>query len=67
MFSKILKLVAKSRLEHEPRDTHQQVDTRDTAQVNFFKAKNVKVNDGSFTINNTIGGGQGLHFYAQLN
>jgi hypothetical protein len=57
MFSKI----------HEPRDTHQQVDTLDTPQVNFFKAKNIEINDGSFTINNTIGGGQGLHFYGQLN
>jgi hypothetical protein len=65
MFSEILKLVANSRLNHEPRDPHQQVDTRDT-QVNFFKAKNIKISDGSFTINNTIGGGQGLHFYGQL-
>jgi hypothetical protein len=40
---------------HEPRDTHQQVDTLDTPQVNFFKAKNIEINDGSFTINNTIG------------
>jgi hypothetical protein len=52
---------------HEPRDTHQQVDTRDIPQVNMFQAKNMKIIDGSFTINNTIGGGQGLHFYAQLN
>jgi hypothetical protein len=43
-----------------PRDTHQQVDTRDTPQVNMFKAKNININDGSFTIYNTIGGGQGL-------
>jgi hypothetical protein len=64
MFSKIQKLFAKSRLEHEPRE---QVDTRDTPQVNFFKAENIKINDGSFTINNIIGGGQGLHFYGQFN
>jgi hypothetical protein len=50
-----------------PRDTHQQVDTRATPQVNMFKAKKIKVNDGSFTINNTFGSGQGLHFYGQLN
>jgi hypothetical protein len=66
MFNKILKLVADSRSNHEPRDPHQQVDTRDTPQVNFFKAKNIKISDGSFTVNNTIGGGQGLIFYGQL-
>jgi hypothetical protein len=47
-----------------PRDTHQQIDTRDSPQVNMFKAKSININDGSFTINNTvnntIGGGQGL-------
>jgi hypothetical protein len=42
-------------------------DTRDTPQVNMFKAKNMTINGGSFTIYNTIGGGQGLHFYGQLN
>jgi hypothetical protein len=43
-----------------PRDTHQQVDTRATPQVNMFKAKNIIIHDGSFTLNNIIGGGQGL-------
>jgi hypothetical protein len=44
-----------------PRDTHQQVHTRDTPQVNMFnKAKNTTISGGSFTINNNIGGGQGL-------
>jgi hypothetical protein len=41
-------------------DTHQQVDTQDTPQVTMFKAKNMTINGGSFTIYNTIGGGQGL-------
>jgi hypothetical protein len=42
-----------------PQDTHPQVDTRATPQVHMFKAKNIIINDGSFTINNIIGGGQG--------
>jgi hypothetical protein len=50
-----------------PGDIHQQVDTRDTPQVNMFKAKKININDGSFTINNNIGGRQGLHFYGQPN
>jgi hypothetical protein len=56
MFAKILKLVANS-LDVESRDT---VDTRDTPQVNMFNAKNLNINDGSFAIYNTTGGGQGL-------
>jgi hypothetical protein len=50
-----------------PRDTHQQVDTWDIPQVNMFKAKNINISDGSFTINNIIGGGQDLHISGQLN
>jgi hypothetical protein len=49
-----------------PLDTHQQVDTWDIPQVNMFKAKNINISDGSFTINNTIGGGQDLHFSDNL-
>jgi hypothetical protein len=49
-----------------PRDTHQQVDTWDTPQVNMFNATNINISDGSFTINNTIGGGQDLHFSDNL-
>jgi hypothetical protein len=54
-------------MDLESRDTHQQVDTRDTPQVNMFKANNMTISDGSFTINNTYGGGQDFHFSGQFN
>jgi hypothetical protein len=60
MFSKIRRLVGNLRLDHEPGDT---------PQVNMFNAKNININNGSFIINNSNGGGQRLrlHFCGQLN
>jgi hypothetical protein len=33
----------------------------------MFKAKKININDGSFTINNIIGGEQDPLFYGELN